>query len=169
MPSRLFAATLLLIASLAAHADTVFNLQGTFDNGAALGGTITLDGTSTSFSAIDATISGGGAPTEEFTSISNQGQNPSLYYLSLYSGSAYFFPDINTTSLAGFDGSLLCSSNSLCSGDASIAGYPDASGTTLTSGSITPQTSSVTPEPSSIALLATGMLGVAGALRKRFA
>ena len=41
--------------------------------------------------------------------------------------------------------------------------------TYLTSGDLAPVASSVTPEPGSIALLGTGMLGVAGVLRRRIA
>ena len=45
-----------------------------------------------------------------------------------------------------------------------ITGEPNASGTVPG-----PAATSVTPEPSSIVLLGTGLLGVAGVMRKRFA
>lgn len=180
---RLLTISAMLAAGLAAHADTVFSLQGTFSNGATLGGNITLNSGSTAFSAINATVTGGGGTSLQFTRILYQSPSSigspaqhNIYVLdSLQGNISPEYPSldllIDVPTLAGYNGSLLCTA---CAGNvATEVTYDGFNFNTtsfdLTSGSVVPQTISVTPEPSSILLLGTGLLGIAGVVHKRFA
>lgn len=81
--------------------------------------------------------------------------------------SPYLIFGINEVDLVGFSGGLLCSTENPC-GDGTSA-YLTASGIgdlDLQSGTVVP---AATPEPSSFLLLGTGLLGIAGMMRKRFA
>lgn len=97
----------------------------------------------------------------------------------MYEGSYYFVSGIApgndlkvflpVPNLIGYEGSGVCTpyvSNPPCSAYGYI--FTDACGSL--SGSLTPvSTTAVSPEPSSIALLGTGVLGLAGVVRKSFA
>lgn len=159
------AAAALLSASLAAHADilTTFTVTGTFPD-STLAGTITIDTTTGSATAIDVSLSSPEATT--FTTISSQvpaygGANE--YEINTIAGNEELQLLLNSASLIGYTGGSLTTPP--YDSDLEVNGqfYED-----LTSGQVTVPTS-VTPEPSSIALLGTGLLGVAGVVRKRFA
>ena len=175
---QLLVASALLGASLTARADTLFSLSGTFQSGAALGGTFELNETTGLADSINF-IYNGASQNVVFTTIDVQrgGEFPNLYEI----GASYenfndvfllFFPEV---SLVGYTGSPLYSASNPYGPylDDTVFSYSVAGGgevdDNLFVGSVTPAANSITPEPSSLALLGTGMLGAIGLLRKRSA
>jgi len=147
-----FGGALALLAALAApisaRADVteVFNLFGEFDNGSTLSGTVTIDVTNGSATAIDAS-----ADSFEFKSITNQGPQFTEYVVRAASaGNAdQLYLAFGVGSLLGYGGSSL-------SPDTQINGA-----TFLKGGGANPSESSPVPEPSSWVLMIVGFAGVA--------
>lgn len=187
MRRTLLVVAALCVSSLAAHADTVFDLNATLSYGS-ISGTLTLNDSSTAFSGIDLTFDDSYGEVWTITTINAQQipyttVAPTLSDVTALSSSATgrLFVELNlpVESLAGYDGGNICiyTFTPACS---TTLGYPypvgiDSflSGTNeaydpFLSGTLTP-VPSVTPEPSTFALLGTGLLGVAGVLRRRFA
>ncbi len=159
------------LASSTAKADTVFNVSGESNaaNGQSCGsacafsGTMTIDTTVGTIDGLDISFPGLSAFTtlhEEYPSGSdytvvaeNSGAAADLLSLS--------FTTTNSGTLVGFQSGSIESGN--------VSGLLDATVYyTILSGTIS-AAPSPTPEPSSLALLGTGILGFAGILRKRLA
>jgi hypothetical protein len=151
MTSAAFGGVLALLALLAApgsaRADVikVFNLFGEFDNSSVLSGTVTIDVTNGSATAIDASASG-----FEFKTITSQGPQLTEYIVRAASAG-----DTDHLYLAFGVGSLLGYGGSSLSPDTQINGA-----TFLKGGGANPAESSPVPEPSSWALLIVGFIGV---------
>lgn len=172
---KLLFAAILAAANLAAHADTVtaFTLNAASDTNLTVSGTLDLDSTDPQESTFDGsftlfgtvfTLDGAAAlsGTLSGSSYLEFSDNPSTNLL-------LFLP---TSDLAGFAGGL-------CTGDEPCGNPPDGSlvqgevggvGYTyeIDSGTLTPAIAA-TPEPSSIALLGTGLLAAATLARRKLA
>jgi hypothetical protein len=144
-----FGGALALLAALAApgsaRADVteVFNLFGEFDNGSTLSGTLTVDTTAGSATAIDAAADG-----FEFKTIT--GQSSGLEYTvnaDTAGNAAQLSLVFGVHSLVGYGGSSLSPDTTL-------------NGISLKGGGANPSESSPVPEPSTWALIIVGFAGV---------
>jgi hypothetical protein len=171
-----------LVSASSAKADTLqsFDFNATLQGGSA-SGTVVIDTTlgtfvSGNFSAVSNGIN------YSFPDFSRDGtlestRPPSVPPVSGYFG-LFVTPDrhngfqivLPMTSLVGFTGSDVCTFTARCGGTTSLLStfiiFGSAPADPVTMGSLTPST--VTPEPSSIALLGTGLLALAAPLRSRF-
>ena len=160
-------ATVLAAFTFAAHADIIdtFTLNDvTFANGGTATGTVTIDITNGSFTNIDATYKAG-STADLFIGVLAQGLSNNVYVAESQatSGDLLVF-NLPQTSMVGYAGGNVCSLEHLCNGGFSSA-LVEANGTDIffETGSLT-----TTPEPSTLALFGTGILGLAGMARRKF-
>ncbi|MGA7157904.1 MAG: PEP-CTERM sorting domain-containing protein [Acidobacteriaceae bacterium] len=166
---HLLIAGALLSGSLIARADTysTYNLTSSYNYGGTIDGTLTLDTTTNLFSAADLTVAGF-VPTFNDGTLSNvglQGEIAGVYgvnVFSLFNPSASLNLFLPVSSLAGLSGSPILGLSDVTF-DFGFGGIYFAG-----TGSLEPA-ASVTPEPTSLLLLATGLLGLAAFWRRRFA
>jgi len=139
----------------AAKADTIFTFTGTFQNGAALGGTITINPTTGAIDGVNLNVAGA---SYSFVQLALPGFGTE-YFLQLTTTSGdtspfldVFFP---VTSLVGYTGGQLCISPTAgaCTNPTQY-GIGNNNVAYLTAGSDT----SAVPEPSSLLLLAGGLI-----------
>lgn len=161
-----------LSASFAAHADSyeIFDVSATAGyQDYTVTGTVTFDTTTSTFTDSDLSTSFGsvtGAPT--YSGGYPSGNPTSLYYGFgdvLPGGEPYVYLGIPGSSLSGYSGGNLCSLTQACSDGPSDLNSTIGGIYRFNSGTLTP--ASATPEPSSFLLLGSGLLGVAGVMRRR--
>jgi hypothetical protein len=176
---KLIVAAAMLSGALVAHADTIstFNLSGIQSMGSSIVGTLTIDTTSGLFTAGDFTVNTQGghflfdsAPFEQL---------PGVYQNIVFQDSAgdqtiFAFP---TNSFVNYTGGNLCAGTcTFGSSSESSAFIPPPTNPVLQrygfTGSLTfvsSTSTSTVPEPSSIALVASGLLGAVTLRRRRIA
>jgi hypothetical protein len=157
------------IAAPIAHADTVFTVTGSFDNGAILSGTATIDTSAGLVTAFDLSTAGAFV-SGPYTTV-DPGQGPFLGIFNYLVSSTLPASSIDllfpTSNLVGYAGGSLCSDIVTVNCTfVSFLNFPSGLDIILTSGSLTPQVT--TPEPSSVGLMLLGV-GLVFAMRKRIA
>ena len=180
----LIAVVAMTLSALAAHADaiSIFTLtNATFQSGATGAGTVTMDTTNGSVIGVDVTYFG--ATTLGFPILGSQASEPpnNLYNFIATNAAGDEFElaiAVTTGSLVGYAGGDLCSLDT--SAECPDPAEPGASFVSvvipanfigvdvLQSGSLAlTSTETTTPEPSSIALLGTGLIAAVGVFRRK--
>jgi hypothetical protein len=186
---RILVATFLGVVVGIAHADNIvtFDVSGSLvanDNnppyyaraasclpsGCTLGGTVAIDITNGNFVSSAVTMSGG-SPDFGSTPFTFEGfQNGGFVDLQdlgpIESGALYFHIIVPGGTLVGYGGGPLSDYTFILAGP---TGYGANAEWDLVSGSLTPEVSGTTPEPSSLLLLGSGLVGFISVMRRKYA
>lgn len=176
LPALIAAITLFVVSGLPVHADTIqpFNLNATLAGGNSAKGVVDINVTTGVFTTPDFTAVIGGVTYLFNTTPSTQGKvpNPPTLYNVIFKDSLgdSFQLALPTLSLVNYTGSAVCSLAVSCNPTVSIPTLfifaNNVSAFPAQSGSLTPAASPV-PEPCSVALLAAGILSIAGVGRRK--
>jgi PEP-CTERM motif len=149
---------------MAASADTIFTFSGTFLDGSALGGTLTINTATGAIDGIDLTVGANTFTFQQGSLITIGGSS----FIQLTTTPGFSFPLLDlffpVSSLVGYTGGQLCISP--VSGGCADPTQYGSNGTAiyLTQGSSS--TGSSVPEPSSLLLLTGGLIGLGLLSRK---
>jgi len=167
----ILATLLLAVCAPSAHADIIstFDASGTFGDGSALTGTITIDTSNGLVTATDLFV-GSPGNVGPFTSFVQSLPSGQTAIDTTGAGGSELFLMLGAGSLVGYSGSDLCSTTEACTVFGAFSFYAEGGMlvSALSSGDLTEAGTGVnTPEPPSMFLLIAGLLGLAGALRHK--
>jgi len=151
-----------------AHADSLFTLNGTLNDGTVASGTISINTVTGATATSNLTFTNGATVYTLNTTASTQ-TYAGFEYLDFNDGNVRSEIEINLASLIGYTGGSLCTLIDRCpGGNASNFFGPGVQGQdapNYITGTLTPV--AATPEPSSLIFLGTGLFGVVGIARRK--
>lgn len=158
--------------SLVANDNNIYNARAAscLPSGCTLGGTIVIDITNGNLVSTDVTFSGESPDLGSIPFTTSALETTGLMEMTssgpVESGALYLYFDEPGSTMIGYGGGPLIDDTFILTGPTGSAINADWD---LVSGSLTPEVSGATPEPSSLLLLGSGLVGFISVIRRKYA